>query len=319
MRAFIDGTIAANGRLTRMKVLVGGEERFATDVVALEALEIIERYEDRVDLIVGVLARMRSMEGRNEGADPADPPAGRLLAEPTAGEGRSSAGSPIDAADEVWRRIDIRARSSDPAASTRRARVHVDREARPSRTTGRARRAGDPRSARRRRHRQRRRPRHRRHALRAPDPQRAEGRSGFRRAPPPARRREHRRLPVGADAAASRRAGADAPARPSRRDAPPVQGDRERPLRRSTAPPATTPSSSATRRLPSSPSSRARTTRAWRSPNCSATSGWNVESLIWDTTATLVEPAPTCTTDDGGGDAARLPAGDVRCGPCTGS
>ncbi len=29
-----------------------------------------------------------------------------------------------------------------------------------------------------------------------------------------------------------------------------------------------------------------------------ATSGWNVESLIWDTTSTLVEPASTSATDD---------------------
>ena len=142
MRALIDGTIAANGRLTRMKVLVGGEERVATDVVSLEALEIIERYEDRVDLIVGVLARLRSLEGRNDGADPAARQQVAYKLEPTAGEGRSSAGSPIDAADEVWRRIDIRARSFDPAASSVELEfTSIGRLARAERLVGLAERA----------------------------------------------------------------------------------------------------------------------------------------------------------------------------------
>ncbi len=142
VRALIDGTIAANGRLTRMKVLVAGEERFATDVVPLEALEIIERYEDRVDLIVGVLARLRSMEGRNEGADPAIRQQVTYRLEPTAGEGRSSAGSPIDAADEVWRRIDIRARSFDPEASSVELEfTSIGRLARAERLVGLAERA----------------------------------------------------------------------------------------------------------------------------------------------------------------------------------
>ena len=142
MRALIDGTIAANGRLTRMKVLVGGEERFATDVVSLEALELIERYEDRVDLIVGVLARLRRLEGRNEGADAAVRQQVNYQLEPTAGEGRSSASSPIDAADEVWRRIDIRARSFDPVASTVELEfTSIGRLARAERLVGLAERA----------------------------------------------------------------------------------------------------------------------------------------------------------------------------------
>jgi CHAT domain len=118
VRALIDGTIAANGRLTRMKVLVAGEERFATDVVSVEALELIERYEDRVDLIVGVLARLQALDGRTNGPDPAARQQVNYVLEPSAGEGRSSAGSPIDAADEVWRRIDIRATSADTDAAT---------------------------------------------------------------------------------------------------------------------------------------------------------------------------------------------------------
>ena len=142
VRALIDGTIAATGRLTRMKVLVGGEQRFATDVVSLEALEIIERYEDRVDLIVGVLARLRSLEGRNRGPGRAARQQVDYVLEPTPGEGRSSAGSPIDGADEVWRRIDIRARSFDPTASSVELEfTSIGRLARAERLVGLAERA----------------------------------------------------------------------------------------------------------------------------------------------------------------------------------
>ena len=66
VRAVIDGTIAANARLTRLNVLVDDDTlRPATDIVSFRVLEFIERYEDRVDLIVSVLGRMEQAAGQS--------------------------------------------------------------------------------------------------------------------------------------------------------------------------------------------------------------------------------------------------------------
>ena len=54
---------------------------------------------------------------------------------------------------------------------------------------------------------------------------------------------------------------------------------------------ATTPWSSAIRRLPDSNNSRAAYNESMAVTELLGKSGWNVESLIWDTTGTLVEPA----------------------------
>ena len=114
VRALVDATLAANGRLTRLRIDGGG--RLATDIVAIEELELIERYEDRVDLIVGVLARMRSMEGGGAVANESVRQPVHYSLIPTPGEGRSSARSPIDAANGVWRRLDIRVRKAKASA-----------------------------------------------------------------------------------------------------------------------------------------------------------------------------------------------------------
>jgi hypothetical protein len=107
VRAIIDGTVAANARLTRLNVLAGrGDTRPATDIVSFRTLEFIERYEDRVDLIVSVLARMEQAGGRSgQGVRQHV----TYVTRPAHGEGRSTATSPIDAANEHWRRVDIAA------------------------------------------------------------------------------------------------------------------------------------------------------------------------------------------------------------------
>ena len=66
VRALIEAVIAANLRIGRLPVAGGGTAgrpvRRAIEVVRYEVLELIERYEDRVDLIVGVLSEMDRLE-----------------------------------------------------------------------------------------------------------------------------------------------------------------------------------------------------------------------------------------------------------------
>jgi hypothetical protein len=140
VRALVDATLSANGRLTRLRIDGGG--RLATDLVAIEALELIERYEDRVDLIVGVLARMSSMEGGGGvGNESVRQPVEYSLI-PKRGEGRSSARSPIDAANGVWRRLDIRVRKPNASADTIELEfTSIGRLARAERLVGLAERA----------------------------------------------------------------------------------------------------------------------------------------------------------------------------------
>ena len=106
VRAVIDGTIAANARLTRLSVMVDGAMQVATNVVSYTELEFIERYEDRVDLLVSVLAHMEQLGGRS---GPGIRQKVLYDLKPRRGEGRSTATSPIDAANDVWRRVDIQA------------------------------------------------------------------------------------------------------------------------------------------------------------------------------------------------------------------
>ena len=113
VRALIDAVTTANARLARLRVFSGTGEVDATDVVRFDVLELTERYEDRVDLIVGVLARMQQLENQDAAASDGSVPRVTYVLAAEPGEGASSANPPIDAADEVWRRIDIRAQQGD--------------------------------------------------------------------------------------------------------------------------------------------------------------------------------------------------------------
>ena len=99
-----------------------------------DVLEMIERYEDRVDLIVGVLAGLQHLDARV-------PDRGRRQAvtynlKPESGEGRSTANPPIDAAGEVWRRVDIRATEREGDATVRLEFTSIGRLARAERILG---------------------------------------------------------------------------------------------------------------------------------------------------------------------------------------
>ena len=107
VRAVIDGTIAANARLTRLSVMVDGAMQVATDVVSYDRARV-----------------HRALRGSGR---PASSPCWRTWSnsvarsgpgirqkvlydlKPRRGEGRSTATSPIDAANDVWRRVDIQA------------------------------------------------------------------------------------------------------------------------------------------------------------------------------------------------------------------
>ena len=83
-------------------------EVVATRLVRFDVLELTERYEDRVDLVVGILAKMRELESRASRSNRTSPPQLTYDLKPKRGEGAASANPPIDTAEEVWRRIDIR-------------------------------------------------------------------------------------------------------------------------------------------------------------------------------------------------------------------
>jgi hypothetical protein len=116
VRALIDATTGANARLSRIRVATRDTHRAVTDLVWFGVLEIIERYEDRVDLIVNVLAHLRKLEEDGLEAHQSRVQSCRYTLKPARAEGASGANSPIDQADEVWRRVDIRAhpRRDDP-------------------------------------------------------------------------------------------------------------------------------------------------------------------------------------------------------------
>jgi tetratricopeptide (TPR) repeat protein len=134
VRALIDGVLVANAGLGRLKVGIRDGQHPATDVVRFDVLEMIERYEDRVDLVVGVLAGLQHLDARV-------PDRGRRQAvsynlKPESGEGRSTANPPIDAAGEVWRRVDIRATESAGDATVRLEFTSIGRLARAERVLG---------------------------------------------------------------------------------------------------------------------------------------------------------------------------------------
>ena len=133
MRALIDAVTTANARLARLRVFSGTGEVDATDVVRFDVLELTERYEDRVDLIVGVLARMQQLENQDAAASDGSVPRVTYVLAAEPGEGASSANPPIDAADEVWRRIDIRAQQGASSSVTRLEFTSIGRLARAER------------------------------------------------------------------------------------------------------------------------------------------------------------------------------------------
>jgi hypothetical protein len=113
VRSLVDGVTAANARLGRMKVIVGEEERPATSIVRIDHLELTERYDDRVDLIVGVLAQLKALRPDKDKSVPVPEPVVHYVLRPQRGEGASAANSPMDVAEEVWRRVDIRESGAD--------------------------------------------------------------------------------------------------------------------------------------------------------------------------------------------------------------
>ena len=133
VRALIDAVTTANARLARLRVFSGTGEVDATDVVRFDVLELTERYEDRVDLIVGVLARMQQLENQDAAASDGSVPRVTYVLAAEPGEGASSANPPIDAADEVWRRIDIRARQGASSSVTQLEFTSIGRLARAER------------------------------------------------------------------------------------------------------------------------------------------------------------------------------------------
>lgn len=143
VRALIEAVLAANLRIGRLPLPGGGPSRSgrpvrrAIEVVRYEILELIERYEDRVDLIVGVLAEMDRLERGELGSrEPSQQV--RYDLRPVRGEGRSSANSPIDAADEVWRRLDIRSQRDPDGRLGSLEFTSIGRLARAERLLGRA-------------------------------------------------------------------------------------------------------------------------------------------------------------------------------------
>ena len=132
VRALIDGMNTANARLGRLRVVAGGKEVASTEVVRFDVLELTERYEDRVDLIVGVLAQMQRLEDQEAAPNRSAARVTYQLAAQS-GEGASAANPPIDATDEVWRRIDIRAEQRESSSISQLEFTSIGRLARAER------------------------------------------------------------------------------------------------------------------------------------------------------------------------------------------
>ncbi len=112
VRAVLGGVTAANERLRRLRVAIGGATVPATDVIRIARLELVERYADRVDLVASALARLADLEQRRRDGRP---PRVLFVPGPVIGEGASNSNPPLDAAEEVWRRVGISALRPDPA------------------------------------------------------------------------------------------------------------------------------------------------------------------------------------------------------------
>jgi hypothetical protein len=104
IRAIVAGVATANQRLSQMIVRQkpDGSPIMAANVVAFEEVELIERYEDLVEVAAGVLEQMRLAGERS--------PATRIeyKPQPKTGEGAAGQNPPADVANDVWTRVDIR-------------------------------------------------------------------------------------------------------------------------------------------------------------------------------------------------------------------
>ena len=148
VRALIEGTLGANATLRHLDVGLPDRLRPATDLVRYHTLEVIERYEDRVDLVVAVLAKLQELDDRQRVHDPVEQktfgdrhPAVEFELEPQRGEGRASANPPIDASEEVWRRVDIRSIDTDDPAIVELEFTAIGRLARAEHVVGTVERA----------------------------------------------------------------------------------------------------------------------------------------------------------------------------------
>ena len=143
VRALIDGTLGANASLRHLDVGLPDRLRPATELVRYHTLEVIERYEDRVDLVVAVLAKLQALDDRQRVHDPDEHEtfgdrhrAVEFELEPRRGEGWASANPPIDASAEVWRRVDIRSIDTDDPAIVELEFTAIGRLARAERVVG---------------------------------------------------------------------------------------------------------------------------------------------------------------------------------------
>jgi hypothetical protein len=104
IRAIVAGVATANLRLSQMIVRQrpDGSPIMAADVVAFGELELIERYEDLVEVAAGVLEQMRVAAERT--------PQTKIeyIPQPKTGEGAAGQNPPADIANDVWTRVDIR-------------------------------------------------------------------------------------------------------------------------------------------------------------------------------------------------------------------
>ena len=108
VRAMVAAMLAAEARLAETPVvLADGSQRRASHIVRFHHLRIIERYADRVDIIAGVLARLR-VEHSQPGLD--DVPL-EFRPRPEVIEGSSPGSAPVDS-DETWRRLEVRITSA---------------------------------------------------------------------------------------------------------------------------------------------------------------------------------------------------------------
>jgi tetratricopeptide (TPR) repeat protein len=104
VRSLVAAVSAAQTRLEETPVVMAdGSQHRASDVVRFHQLRIVERYADRVDIVAGVLARLRA-EHRHQ--DPDEIPL-EFRPRPAVIEGSSPGSTPVDS-DETWRRIEVR-------------------------------------------------------------------------------------------------------------------------------------------------------------------------------------------------------------------
>ena len=104
VRATVAAVLAAQTRLAETPVVMAdGSQHNASEVVRFHQLRIVERYADRVDIVAGVLARLRIEHSHQ---DPDEIPL-EFRPRPEVIEGSSPGSTPVDS-DETWRRLEVR-------------------------------------------------------------------------------------------------------------------------------------------------------------------------------------------------------------------